>query len=132
MYNNKHTGISYNKDILDQLVSFYIISNKLETTINKILLSNYNMVIDYSKDNSDEYSEFNMLLIRVNKVPKVYYENEYSSVYKIELGCDKVKIIQGIPSRYMTMPTYLSWRFIHTPDRKSRTVTLPYYEGIDD
>ena len=134
LYEEMFTGISYNKDILNQFINFYYISKHIAQTIKMILKKHYGMVLGVQ---SFEYNEDDKILDIFNKIQsldKVYFPNEYSEVPQILIESGIIKIRRVAYSSYTKKLIKLhNFRveLMIQGDGSTVSWTLPYYMGED-
>lgn len=131
-FNGIHTGISYNKDILDQILNIFIICNHMTKTIKKILKKEHNIDIEIHdfEENDKNMAE---LLELTKIVKKLFLSNEYNKddFPQIDFLNEDIRIKKPAYSGYMKKlfePKEYEMSVIFT-FYGERTIALPYFKG---
>ncbi|MEK4244266.1 hypothetical protein MKZ20_02855 [Psychrobacillus sp. FSL K6-2684] len=133
IYNNIYTSISYNKDIKERLVDFYIISKLLENVIHRIVKTKYNITLTPTQCNYAQDDKVLKILKDCESLPNLYFSDEYEKeIPQIKVDSNS-NVIELRSSAYKSFknkfvrPTSYKIRTIMTADGVSNSWALPYF-----
>lgn len=88
----KRTAISYNKDIRELLISFYLIAREFSNTIKKIISKEHNTRLKLEVCSCEQNDRIVELINNINGLQEAFFLDEYMNLPQIIISDDKITL----------------------------------------
>lgn len=130
-----HTAISYNKDIKNYLVNFYIISGLMTHTIKKLIRHLHDIKIKSIPCESKDDEKIMKICENVAAIKDLFFYDEYDTMIPQIITQTKTEILEFRKPAYKSFikkllrPPGRKFRAVMTTDGVSNSWALPYYRN---
>jgi hypothetical protein len=137
MYNDRHTAISYARDLRYHLVHFYHVCNEITRAMNKMINNLHGTFLTYPPVERSSESVLEVLSM-IDSLPHLFFPDEYSrGIPQVDYDQAQGELRLRYPAykNYVSrLPRYTEAKISHVwhADGVSRSLALPYFGGQVD
>lgn len=129
-FNGMRTAISYNEDIRELLINYYLIAEQFSKTIKRIIKKEHDIMLNIEKCSYEQNDRILKLINNINGLQEAFFIDEYMNLPQIIILKNKIQLRQKAYSSYIDKLLKPTRYRIVTENRLEDKciIALPYME----